>query len=391
MSFLARVYGFKFFDAFILIFPLYAVMFVDAGLTPVQISVALTAWSATAFVLEIPAGVVADRLPRRTVLAVAQAGRAAGFVVWLFYPHFWGFLAGLVLWGVKTAFTNGTFEALLFDELKAEGRAGDYVRVIGRARAAQAVAVLCASFCAAAVARFGYPVALAGSLASIAIAMVFAFSLPKPPRTLPVHHRGYLAHLGQGLAEAGRQPAVLGIIVFGALILALGGSLEEFWPIFGAKVGMDRPLIAVFVGAQYGGEAVASLAAHRLAGLGQRWFYALLVLAGGLLAVAAALFTPAAMALLLVYSSLLKLTDVVFEGRLQHAVASQNRATIGSVKGFAAQIGVIGLYMSFGPLAQATSYRLAFMASGGVAMAIGATYLGWKALGAAQGGAPRGT
>ena len=340
-----------------------------------QISVALTAWSATAFVLEIPAGVIADRLPRRLVLAAAQAGRAAGFVVWLYYPHFWGFLVGLVLWGFKSAFTSGTFEALLFDELKAEGRAGDYLRVVGRARAVQAVAVLCASICAAAVARFGYPAALGASLASIAVATMFALSLPQPPPARQVHDRGYIAHLGAGLAEAVGQPAVLGIIVFGALILALGGALEEFWPIFGAKVGLSRPLIAVFVGVQNGGEALASLGAHRLAALGRRWFYGLLILAGGLLTAAAALFNPAAMALLAVYSALLKLTDVVFEARLQHAVASSNRATIGSVKGFAGRIGVVGLYLSFGPLAQATSYRTAFMACGVVAMGIGGAYL----------------
>ena len=375
MSVLARLYAFKFFDAFIVIFPLYAVMFVDAGLSPVQISVALTAWSATTFVLEIPAGIVADRAPRRTVLAVAQVGRAAGFVVWLFYPHFWGFLVGLVLWGGKSAFTSGTFEALLFDELKAEGRSGDYVRVVGRARAAQAVGVLCASFCAALVARHGYPVALAASLAAIAVAAGFAFSLPSAPRALTIRPRGYLTHLGRGLAEAGRQPRVLGIIVFGALIMALGGSLEEFWPIFGAKVGLARPLIAVFVGIQYGGEAAASLLAHRLETLGRRGFYALLVFAGGLLTTAALLFTPAAMVLLGVYSALLKLTDVVFESRLQHAVGSDNRATIGSVKGFAAQIGVAALYLTFGPAAQATSYRTAFLGCGVAVMGIGVGYL----------------
>src|ERR1700684_453103 len=116
--FLAAAYAFKFFDSFILIFPLYAVMFVDAGLTPVQISIVLIAWSATAFTLQIPSGVIADRWSRRHILACAQLARAAGFVVWLFYPHFWGFLVGLVLWGVKSAFTSGTFEALLYDELK---------------------------------------------------------------------------------------------------------------------------------------------------------------------------------------------------------------------------------------------------------------------------------
>src|SRR5665213_3417963 len=130
--FLTRLYAFKFFDAFILIVPLYAVMFVDAGLTPVQISLVLIAWSTTAFVLQIPSGVIADRWSRRHILALAQLARAAGFVTWLLYPHFWGFLAGLVLWGIKSTFTTGTFEALLYDELKAQGSAHDYTRIYGR-------------------------------------------------------------------------------------------------------------------------------------------------------------------------------------------------------------------------------------------------------------------
>src|SRR5262249_3974800 len=107
--FLARVYVFKFFDAFILIFPLYAVMFVQAVLSPTQISIALIAWSATTFVLQAPSGVIADRYPRKWVLAAAQVARGAGFAIWWIAPHFWGFVIGLSLWGVKSAFTNGTF------------------------------------------------------------------------------------------------------------------------------------------------------------------------------------------------------------------------------------------------------------------------------------------
>ena len=376
-GFQARIGAFKFFDAFILIFPLYAVMFVDAGLSPVQISVALTAWSVTTFVLEIPAGVVADRYSRRHVLAIAQAGRAAGFLIWLVWPHFWGFLIGLVLWGGKSAFTSGTFEALLFDELKAQGREGDYTRQIGRARGVQAMGTLAAALCAAAVARFGYPTVLAASLASIAAAALAALSLPPAERALLAHGRSYLGQVREGLALAFSHKAVLRIIVFAALVIALGGALEEFWPIFGVKIGLSRPVVALFVGGQYGLEAAASLLAHRAGRLPTRAFYALFALAGTALLAAGALFAPPAMALLALYSGLLKMVDVVFEGRLQQAIPSHQRATIGSVKGFAAQIGVTSLYLGFGPLAQATSYRVAFMACGGVGAAIGLAYLAW--------------
>jgi MFS family permease len=375
-SFLARLYAFKFFDSFILIFPLYAVMFVDAGLTPVQISAALIAWSATAFCLQIPSGVLADRWPRKHVLAMAQVARAAGFAVWLVWPHFWGFLIGLVLWGIKSACTSGAFEALLYDELKAKDREGDYTRIYGRSRAVQAFAVVLAALGAAALARLGYSLELDASVAACVVATAAALSLPPADPARPAGDPGYLTHLRQGLSLSVREPVVLSILTFSAIVLALGGALEEFWPIFGIKVGLSRPLIALFVGSQNGVEMLASLLAHRVSRLATRWIYGLFTLGGALLAVAAGVFSPPAMILLALYSGLLKMIDVVFEGRLQHAIPSDRRATIGSVKGFAGEVGVTGLYLAFGPLAQATSYQVAFGACGVAGVLIGLIYLG---------------
>lgn len=373
-SFLARVYAFNFFDRFILIFPLYTVMFVDAGLKPVEVTVCLTAWSLTSFVLQVPSGVVADRWSRRHILAWSQLTRGVGFAVWLAYPHFWGFLVGLLLWGIKSAFTSGTFEALLYDELKARGLAQNYTRIFGRTRAVQSGGVLLAALGAAVAARYGYATTLIASLVSVVVASAAAASLPPAPPTV-AREQAFAAQLRLGLSEAFRRPAVLSILAFSAIVLALGAALEEFWPIFGAKVGLSRPVIAVFVGAQNGVEMLVSLIAYRLSGLPTRGFYALFAIGGVLLAVAAGIFTPSAMLLLAVYSGLMKLVGVVFEGRLQHAIASDRRATIGSVKSFLAQIGITALYMSFGPVAEATSYRIAFMVCGFAGIAIGLTYL----------------
>ena len=375
MSFLARVYALSFFDRFILIFPLYTVMFVDAGLKPVEITVCLTAWSITSFVLQVPSGVIADRWSRRHILALAQLVRGLGFVVWLLYPHFWGFFAGLQLWGIKSAFTSGTFEALLYDELKSRGQAHDYTRLFGRTRAVQSGGVLMAAIGAAFAARFGYGAMLLASLVSVGLASAAALSLPPAARTSPPRAQAFLTHLRLGLATSFREPAVLSVLAFSAVVLSLGAALEEFWPIFGAKVGLARSIIAWFVGAQNGIEMLVSLAAWRLASLPTRGFYALLTISGLLLATAAGFFTPAAMLLLAAYSGLMKLVGVVFEGRLQHAIASDQRATIGSVRSFLAQIGITALYMSFGPVAQASSYQIAFLACGVAGIAIGLAYL----------------
>ena len=72
-AFLARVYAFRFLDGFVLIYPLYTVMFAAKGLTPSQVAATLMAWSVTGFLLQIPMGVLADRFSRRWLMAGAEA------------------------------------------------------------------------------------------------------------------------------------------------------------------------------------------------------------------------------------------------------------------------------------------------------------------------------
>lgn len=384
-SFLARIYAFNFFDRFILIFPFYTVMFVDAGLKPVDITVSLTAWSVTSFLLQVPSGVIADRWSRRQILAWAQLARGVGFAVWLVYPHFWGFFAGLQLWGIKSAFTSGTYEALLYDELKLRGMAPEYTRIFGRTRAVQSGGVLLAALGAAVVVRFGYAATLTASLVSVALAAATALSLPAAPPAASASEHGYLAHLRLGLAASFRDPTVLSVLAFSAIVLSLGAALEEFWPIFGAKVGLTRPVIAVFVGGQNAIEMIVSLLAYRLSGLPTRGFYLLFAVSGLVLLAAGGLFTPPAMLLLAAYSGLMKLVAVVFEGQLQHLIPSGQRATVSSVKSFLVQIGVTALYLSFGPLAEWASYQVAFMACGIVGLVIGLIYLAHSRRGQAAG------
>ena len=91
--------AYRFLDTFILIFPFYTVMFAAQGLSPAQIGMCLAAWSVSALALEIPTGALADRLSRRWLLFAAQLVRGAGFALWVIFPGFWGFFAGLMMWG----------------------------------------------------------------------------------------------------------------------------------------------------------------------------------------------------------------------------------------------------------------------------------------------------
>jgi MFS family permease len=368
--FLARIYGFRFFDSFLLIYPLYGVMFVAHGLTPFQVSLTLMAWSATGFALQIPSGVLADRWSRRWMLCAGQLVRVLGFMAWLFYPGFPGYLAGLVLWGVKSALTNGVFEALVYDELKAAGRPQDYARIMGGAWAVTAVSILLASLAAAVAVKFGYPLVMHASIAGGLVCAVSAVALPRARRSLPTGRADYVAHLAQGFRYGLSHRMIPGVIALLAVSQAFGGGLEGFWPIFGSKAGLSPAKVAVYVAAIAAAQALASANAHRLRTLAAPAFHGLLAAMGLALALAAWIFQPWTVALVVALVGGFKLIDVNFDARLHDAIPSEMRATLAAVRSFAGQVTMTVLLAVFGMLADATSYRTGFLFAG-LAMAAG--------------------
>jgi MFS family permease len=374
-AFHLRIYALPFFNGFILIWPLYTAMFVDAGLTPTQISICLAAWSVTAFVAQAPLGTLADAWSRRGVLAASQVIYGGCFALWLAFPGFWGFFAGLVLWGLKSAGVKGVFEALVYDELVARDEAHTYVRTIGRCRAAGAAGSLSAALGASLLARYGYPTIIATSFLSVAASLSIALTLPDVKPALEQKTARFFGHLRAGLADVFTRPALMAVMGFSALITVMGPGMQEYWAVFGRLVHMPVAGIALLVGAQNTAEILGSLLAHRISDRSNSLFYGLFTLAGVLLVIAASLFVAPAVAIFVVYSGVMRALDAVFEGRLQAAIPSERRATLGAVKNVAAQVGMTGLYLGFGPLAEATSYRVAFITVGVLVAIAGAAYM----------------
>lgn len=369
--FLAKVYAFKFLDGFLPIYPLYVVMFVDEGLSPWQVSITLIAWSATAFALQIPSGLIADRFSRRWLLAGAQAVRGLGFLFWLLMPNFLGFLIGLMLWGVKSAFTNGVFEALVYDELKKAGAPETYARVIGRAQGIGFSAVLVSSLSAAVTAKLGYPVALWGSMASAALATGAALLLPRAGRAVATAKHDYLGHLKKGFAYAVGNPAIPGLIAVLAVSQSFGIGLDGFWPVFARETGLGNTAVALFVAAIGACEVLGATLAHRVRGAHERVYSGVFVLIGLMLAAAAAIFQAWTCAFICVIAGLFKMIDVIFDSRLHDAIPSEMRATLAAVRNFVGLTVMTVLLVGFGPLAEATSYQVAFLVCGAMLAAFG--------------------
>ena len=108
-STLRKIYAYKISDNFMLIYPLYAVMFeARGGLDTFQISTLFIIWVVASMALEVPTGALADRYSRRNLLVIGECIRSLGYLSWLVWPTYLGFALGFVLWGAGEALDSGT-------------------------------------------------------------------------------------------------------------------------------------------------------------------------------------------------------------------------------------------------------------------------------------------
>ena len=91
----ATLYGYAFLDDFVLLYPVYALLFADTGLSVGQISSLFALWSVTGILLEVPSGAWADAVSRRLLLWLGPLLTAAGFALWVLVPSYWAFAARL--------------------------------------------------------------------------------------------------------------------------------------------------------------------------------------------------------------------------------------------------------------------------------------------------------
>ncbi len=158
-------------------------LFEDHGLTPTEISTLFIIWSATAFLLEIPSGALADVFSRRKLLMLGPALTGLGYAAWITVPSYAAFALGFILWGAGSALISGTYEAFVYDELAARGITSKYASLLGKARSAALIANLTATLLAIPLfALGGYLLVGVLSVLSCLAQLLVAASLPEATR-----------------------------------------------------------------------------------------------------------------------------------------------------------------------------------------------------------------
>jgi hypothetical protein len=331
----------------VLLYPVYALLFADAGLTTGQISSLFAIWSIVSFACEIPSGALADAWSRRGLYALGAVITALGYASWLVWPAYPGFALGFVLWGVGGAFASGTLEALVYDEAP-----GDYAGLIGRAGTAGLLAMLAATLLAAPVyAVGGYRTVGIVSVATVTLGGLLALRLPSQPGSTRAtadnrNAGGYVTILRDGLRESVKGRRIAWAVTIAAAVPAFT-ALDEYLPLLSRDKGAPTTLVPLLFGLTALAMAAGSALAGRFPALAPRRLAAAVTGAAALLAAGALVPSVLGMVAVSAAFGILQFAMILTETRLQETITGRARTTVLSVSGFLSEVLAVALYAFF--------------------------------------------
>jgi len=231
-----------------------------AGLSPMQLVLVGTALEVSAFVFEIPTGVVADAYSRRLSIIIGYLLMGAGFLVEGLFPAFLPILLAQVIWGLGYTFTSGATQAWITDEIGEEPANKLFLR-------ATQVGLTASLFGMGAAALIGgsnvaLPI-IVGAIGVILISVTLIFIMPETGfHPTPKENRNNWQHMwhtfNQGMKVVRSQPRLMNIVGVGLFYGLYSEGFDRLW----VKHILDTFPIPAF----FGGNQVAFFAALRVTG-----------------------------------------------------------------------------------------------------------------------------
>ncbi|MGL4317717.1 MAG: MFS transporter [Pseudomonas sp.] len=214
---LALVFAFRMLGMF-MVLPVLATYGMDlAGATPALIGLAIGAYGLTQAVLQIPFGILSDRIGRLPVIYVGLLIFAAGAVLAANADSIWGVIAGRVLQGAGAI--SAAVMALLSDLTREQHRTKAMAMIGMSIGLSFAVAMVVGPLLTRAFGLAGLFWVTAG-MALLGLAII-ALLVPRAPRTL-AHRESNVARqaLGATLRNAELLRLNIGILVLHAILMA---------------------------------------------------------------------------------------------------------------------------------------------------------------------------
>lgn len=202
-----------------------------AGLTPMQLVLVGTTLEVSAFLFEIPTGVVADVFSRRLSIIIGYLMMGAGFLVEGLFPSFLPILLAQVIWGVGYTFTSGATQAWITDEVGEEKANPLFMRAARVGLVASLIGMGATTFIGANNAAM--PI-LVGAIGVILVGIVLIFIMPETGfNPTPMEDRSTWQHMlhtfNEGVKSVKARPRLMYILGVGFFFGLYSEGFDRLW------------------------------------------------------------------------------------------------------------------------------------------------------------------
>jgi len=334
-------------------FPVITLYYLMNQLSFTQIGILAMVTSVSSMVLEIPAGLFADRFGKRASLLVASFFAVIYSLLLALGSGFWLFFVAVLFFGSYFAFSSGTREAMLFDFVAAYSSKADYKKYLGKMRLYNglfsAITLITASILFKIEAKLPFWIMAGFMFASFAL----AFLMKEPPLakdetdTIPLFtfHGSFKTAFFQMFQDRYVFAGLILMVVVTAFFRILADYGQPLIQLSGVDVlyfGVIYAVIRVVQG-------VASEVTHRLDKVMKPLnllFLALLLMIAGFFVMGQGRGFALVGALLLMNGGYWMLKTTI-DDEINQAISSAYRATILSIVSFMENILAVVVVMSF--------------------------------------------
>ena len=370
-KFIYKTYTYSFFNSFVFLYPLYAIMFSDFGISNTKISILFMFWSVAVLITQIPIGIIADRYPRRYILAIGQIFKAIAFITWITFPNFSGAMLGFFFWGIQWA-TYNIFEAFIYDELKCFRKKKIYAKICGNNHAVQIIGYALSSL-GSFLLPLGYDIITFISVFFVLISGLVIYTNKSATISCKPQHQSYLITLLIGSRILTKNLKLLFTLIMLTLIIGLA-YIDEYFGLIGLEMGVRKEYVGLIFIAITISESIGSWIAYRFEKISDTKMYSGVVFLGLIFISISFNYNYFGIAILSFFYLIYAVLRVLLLARFQHDIKSQNRGTILAFYGIFEQFSSIGSYAIMMLAASLGNYKYGFFMLGSIVSLIGLIY-----------------
>ncbi len=345
---LVSLYGFAFFNKFLLLTPVYSIFMLENGLTDFQLSTMFIVSAVGTILAQMPIAFITNRVGQRASMILGQILKIIAILLWLVMPNYVGFVTGMFLWGVQAGFRSVAFEGLVYDSVYANGMGKDYTRILGRKSTYESIGVALSAF-GSLLMFFGYTWVTWASVVAIVLSVVCLLGVQYTP---PTHIRAKTVPFAKIFRTAMRiclqTPCLITTMLF-ALLVGNIPYLDDFLSPIGLQIGISTEYIGVVSLFLLGCATVGQRFAYKFSKISDKLIYALVAVIGLCYMSFGATYSIGTLWLMGIGYILFYGIYTLVYSRLQHMIPSRHRSVVLSLYTtvsyliYIAVCGIVGL------------------------------------------------